>query len=178
MSCFKKLSCLALCLVLTACGFQPLYVSAYDQWSLSYPLKIETIEDRHGQILRNYLLDRLVSRGTPCKPLYRLKITLTEQTIDIGVKKDETSSRKQVTVTAHMTLMDKDYKVVYTRKTATINSYDILTTNYYADDVATQYAVKESLRLLADKIRMLISAYLDSQGCPCYEEPPSSDPLN
>jgi len=100
---FKRLP-LLLCLSLTACGFRPLYVSSYDLCEVSYPVKIGTIEDRNGQILRNYLVDRLTPKGAPQKALYTLDVTLKENITDIGVRKDETSRRKQMIITAHMKL--------------------------------------------------------------------------
>ena len=163
-----KTSFLLLCLLLTACGFRPLYVSSCDSEGASYPLKIGTIEDRNGQVLRNYLLDRLASKGSSKQPLYRLDVTLTESVVDIGVQKDETSKRKQITMSVVLKLKNLKNDDLFQHTTSTINSYEVLTTNYYADDVATQYAEKEALRMLADKIRMFVSAYLDSQECPCY----------
>ncbi len=172
---WSKGALLSLCLMLTACGFRPLYMTPSSQAAnVCYPLKIGTIEDRHGQILRNYLVDMLIPFGPPKRSLYRLDVRLTEATIDIGVRKDETSRRKQLTLTAHIELKNADYEVVYKQTTSTINSYDILTTDYYADDVATQYAAREGARMLAEKIRVFVTAYLESHPCPpCKKKSPA-----
>lgn len=162
---WSRTACLLLCSLLTACGFRPLYVSSFDANQLSYPLKIGTIEDRNGQLLRNYLVDGLIPGGPQKKTLYKLDIVLSSDTIDIGVGQDKTSKRKQLTMTAALTLKDACHNVVYSQRTSTLSSYDILTTNYYANDVATHYTEKEAIRMLSNKIRLLISAFIDEQEC-------------
>lgn len=160
---FRGLSFLGFCLLLTACGFHPLYMPHVKNADISYPLKIATIPDRHGQILRNYLVDLLTPEGQPCKPVYTLEVKLTETITAIGVNKDETTSRKQALLTAGITLKNnKNYKVVYTHTVQAINSFQILSKNYYADMVAEDYAQREAIRLLAEKISLVLTTYLDS----------------
>jgi len=154
------------CLFLTSCGLHPLYMPQNETSDVSYPLKIATISDRRGQILRNYLVDLLTPGGTASAPLYVLEITLTDVIATIGVNKDETTSRKQATLTAVITLRDaKTYAPVYTHSVKAINSFAILSQNYYADLVAEDYAKNEALRLLAEKIKLHLATYLDAHGC-------------
>ncbi len=160
---FNLLSSLCLCLCLTACGFHPLYTSD-PSCSQSYPLKIATIADRQGQILRNYLLDLLVPTGVPLKPHYTLDIKLTEVVTDTAIRKDATTNRKQVTLTALIILRNPCNRVVYNHCTSVVNSFSVLSENYYSDSVAEGYGKKEALRVLAEKIKLLVSAYLDTHG--------------
>jgi LPS-assembly lipoprotein len=159
---YFKLSIALMALTLTACEFKPLYHNHCESHNISYPLKIATIEDRQGQILRNYLVDLLIPQGAPAKPKYLLEIKLTDTIVDTGIKKDETTTRKKATVTAQVILRDRCQKVVYTHSVFAINSVNILSENYYSDVVAADYARREALRVLSEKIQLVISAYLDT----------------
>jgi hypothetical protein len=130
---------------------------------VAVPVKIATIKDRDGQILRNYLVDILTPAGSPCCPKYVLEICLTDTITDIGVNRDETASRKNAKMTANLTLRDcKTQKIVYTHTTSAINSFAILSQNYFSDLTAEEYAKKEALRLLAEKISLLIFTYIET----------------
>jgi len=159
---FNTILSVCFCLLLTACGFHPLYTSSDPNCSVSYPLKIATISERNGQILRNYLLDLLLPAGAPLKPKYTLEIKLTETILDTGILRDETTSRQQVTLTAAILLRDRCCRIVYNHCTSSINSFAVLSENYYSDSIAKEYAKKEALRVLAEKIKLLVSAYLDN----------------
>ena len=161
---FKIPSILCICFLLTACGFQPLYMPVQETNRVAVPIKIATIQDRDGQVLRNYLVDLLTPEGPPQKPLYILEIALTDVITDIGVNKDESTNRKNATTTAALTLRDaKTYKVVYTHTAKAINSFSVISENYFSDLTTEEYAKKEALRLLAEKISLLMVTFLDSQ---------------
>ena len=132
---------------------------------VAVPIKISTIKNREGQILRNYLVDRLTPEGAPQKPQYILNISLTEEITDIGIHKDETASRKNATMTAVLTLKDpKTNAIVYIHTTKAINSFAVINQNYFSDLTTEEYAKKEALRLLAEKISILVITYIDSKN--------------
>jgi LPS-assembly lipoprotein len=163
MSFSKIISFFCFCLFLTACGFRPLYSPYGCNSDIAYPIKIATIKERNGQILRNLLVDLLTPGGEAAKPQYVLEIKLSETIKAIGVNKDETTSRMEAVLTAVMILRNsKTNKILYTHVVNAINSFAVITENYYADVVAQDYAKAEGLRLLAEKIRLTLSAYLDS----------------
>ncbi len=164
----RSLSLLFLTFVITACGFRPLYNNDPGNYNICYPIKIATIKDREGQILRNYLLDLLTPQGEPEKPLYLLQVTLTTNIRNTGINKDETTNRKEAVLRGAYTLKDfKTNKVILSGSTKAINSFNIqsetgtVDQNYYSDVVAEQYATKEATRLLAEKIVLLLSAKLE-----------------
>lgn len=159
---YNSILSVCFCLFLSACGFRPLYTSSSSNCSVSYPLKIATISDRNGQILRNYLVDLLIPAGASPKPKYTLEIKLNEAIIGTGIQRDETTSRKQVTFTAEIILRNNCWKVIYRHCTRTVNSFAVLSENYYSDSIAENYAKKEDLRVLAEKIKLLVSAYIDT----------------
>lgn len=154
-------------LCLTACGMHPLYQNQ-GNFDICYPIKIATIKDREGQILRNYLFDLLTPQGEPSKPQYILEVTLTTSIRNVGINKDETTSRKEALLTGSYRLKDlKTGKVVLCGTTKAINSFNITSQtgtdeqNYYSDVVAEDYAKKEASRILAEKIVLLLTAKLE-----------------
>ena len=161
---YKNISLFGLCLFLTSCGFHPMYTPSVEGSNISYPLKIATIPDRNGQILRNYLVDLLTPEGTTRETDYILEIKLTETVSNIGINKDETTTRKEATLTADIILRDsKTNKIAYTHSAKAINSFNVISQNYYSDLVTDEYAKRQALRLLAEKITLLLTTYLDTK---------------
>lgn len=160
---FYRLVFFCLFLSLVGCGFHPLYTPYNGRHNTSYPIKIGTIADRNGQVLRNSLVDLLTPEGTPPQPQYFLDVSLTETISSTGIKKDESTSRKQARLTAKITLKDmKTNKVLYKHTASAINSFSVINQNYYSDLTAQQYAVGEAAQLLAENISLLITTYLNS----------------
>lgn len=165
MWCFKTFSLLCFCCLVTACGFHPLHMPIKGSSHIAVPIKIATIKDREGQILRNYLVDLLTPEGAPQCPQYILEISLVDLVTDIGVNIDETTSRKNATATATITMRDsKTNAIVYTHSAVAINSFAVISENYFSDLVAEEYAKKEAFRLLAEKITLLLITFIDSKN--------------
>lgn len=170
MSFCKIFSTLILCCFLTGCGFHPLYTPIRGSSRVAVPVKISTISERNGQILRNYLVDILTPEGPCKKPPYILDITLTETIIDIGIRRDETASRKNAIMTALLTLRDsKTNSILYTHTAKAINSFSIISQNYFSDLTTEEYAKREALHLLAEKISILVITYINSKEDKCHE---------
>ena len=107
-------------------------------------------------------MDLLTPQGSPQNPQFILETKLVEEIRNIGINKNETTSRKEAILRATIILRtSRNHKVVYTHSTVAINSFSIIRQNYYSDLIAEDYAKREALRLLANKISLLISAYLD-----------------
>lgn len=160
---FYRLVFFCLFFSLVGCSFHPLYTPYNGRHNTSYPIKIGTIADRNGQILRNNLVDLLTPEGAPPHPQYFLDVNLTETITSTGIKKDESTSRKQARLIAKFTLKDmKTNKVVYQHTTNALNSFSIINENYYSDLTAQQYAIREAAQLLAENISLLITTYLNS----------------
>ena len=90
----------ACCLVLAACGFEPMYGStttnAYGQASTENQLSqiaIDNIPDAEGQYLSNQLIDRFYRNGRPANPNYRLLVAPlneTEANLDVTIESENT----------------------------------------------------------------------------------------
>src|SRR5690606_39504749 len=89
--------------------------------------EVGVIADRPGQILRNYLIDRLNPGGRPVDPAYRLNVSLSEVQRDLAIRKDDTATRANLIMNARFTLTDTATgAVVLNRQVGTITSYNIL----------------------------------------------------
>ena len=153
----------SLLLVLAGCGFQPLYaptdptrVTPADHLAA---VRISPLEGRVGQQLHNLLRDRLNTSGQPRDPSYLLEVALRLSTRKLGIRKDETATRANLTLSARFKLRDLDSKaVLLAGRSVSVNSYDIFDA-FYATKVAEDDAARRGLRELADDIGLRLSVY-------------------
>ncbi len=121
--------------------------------------RIQPISGRTGQQLHNLLRDRLNPRGQSTTPAYLLDINVSKSITELGVRKDETATRANLTMTATFTLRSAETnKALLSSKAIAVSSYNILDA-LYATTVAENDAVKRSLRELADEIRLRLAVY-------------------
>lgn len=147
-------------LTLSACGFQPLYSPSLQTTQDMADVKIAIISDRDGQVLRNHLLDLLNPYGPSGKPRYTLSTKLTTAVREVGVRRDATTSRKELVATATIQLLEnKTNKIVLTKTLVSINTYSVKETNYYTNVVTQDYGKEEALHSLAYKIQLALGEY-------------------
>lgn len=166
MSWRKTLAGIFIALGLSACGFEPLYGTA-GEGGASHPtevllgqVKVETIRNREGQILHNYLLDRLNPRGVPGNPDYFLSSQISSSTTSLGVKRDDTTTRASVRVEVDFVLRSKNGKSI-NFSARRVSGYSE-TESEYASLVAEQDAIDRSLREIANDVRLRVGTYLKS----------------
>ena len=153
---------LASLFLLTACGFSPIYGS---HGGKSGPVAqalngvaIENIADRNGQMLRNKLIDRMYSQGRPVSPTPRLKISIASSESAMGVQKDATTTRSQISMTATFVLTDIQGNQIHTGKAHAVASYSKLDAQY--GTVASQRNAQErALNEVGEQIVNNISLY-------------------
>lgn len=164
---------LSLAFCVSACGFQPLYVEKKhnNAWYFSgefdtsisqemSQVKVEPIEQRFGQIVRNELIDNLTPRGVPSHPKYRLYVQLIDKSIvQQALRNDITASREQVKYTVEYVLRssDKDEELVR-GNSISYASYDIMA-NPYSTTIAQKKAEKDSANIIANDIALRLGAY-------------------
>lgn len=173
----KKISIvfLSMVLVVSACGFEPLYVQKkHDnlwyfggQFDTSIAtemaqIKVEPIADRFGQQVRNQLLDLLTPRGTPQKPKYRLYVELDKKdTAQQALRKDITATSERVFYQVVYRLMDGDEEAVSGNSVAYV-SYNILA-NPYSTTMAQKKTQADAAKIIADDIALRIGAYFHAK---------------
>ena len=169
-------SFVAFCLLvfLAACGFQPLYVQKtggswyYDgQFDTGIKeemakVKVELIQDRIGQLIRNDLLDKLTPKGQPSHAEYYLKITkINKQEIDQALRNDITATRKKVIYKVSYVLQNKEHKKLIDGNSVAYLGYDILR-DPYSTTFAQKKNEKNAAKIIANDISLRLGAYFHS----------------
>lgn len=164
---------LCLCgLLLTGCGFQPLYIQSVPgssgqstaQNSPAYQsIIIDIIPDRSGQILRNDLMDRLYVYGEPATPLYELTLTPIKESIsDLAITKSSEATRAQILLTTTMTLKNNAGEVLLTRDLRARASYNTLESEF-ATRVTEKSARESALSDLARQAELNLNLYFNQK---------------
>ncbi len=123
-------------------------------------VKVNLIADRRGQLLRNHLISLLTPLGQPKKPLYLLDVTLTETSQALGILKDATFSKSQMTYVAEFTLKDAaDHKVLLKNSSSVVADYNVITNSEFATVISAQSAKDRSMILLAQQISRELGAF-------------------
>ena len=152
---------------MTACGFQPLYGERNDNTGTRDALskiEINSIADRLGQQVHNYLLDRISPLGKPDSPLYSLDVKLDLSRQDLGVSRDETATRAKLILSATYLLADKkNGKQLFLGSTQTANSFTIVDSDF-ANLSAENDAVDRAAREVSDSIRLRLALYFATQS--------------
>lgn len=157
-------ACIVVLGLLAACGFKPLYSR-----DSGVPAALDTVQlpfmpEREGQMLRNHLAARFNPDGRHSAIRYKLEIKLTTSRVALGIRKDETATRANLVITAHMVLRDsKTNKILFRGTAISANSYNILDSRF-ATVISEQDAMKRATRELADNIKNRIAIFLVDRG--------------
>jgi LPS-assembly lipoprotein len=160
---------LVLCILLSGCGFTPLYGthSAAHETGVSgqmNTIEISNIRDRTGQDLRNRLIDRFYAKGRPVEALYRLEISeIREDRTELDITKTADTTRTQLKLTTHMRVVDlKTRSHLLDRDLTAITSYNILRSQF-TTRITEQNARDNALEDLARQTELQTALYLKRQ---------------
>ncbi len=142
---------MGLLLLLSACGFRPLYGERSDGESVVTALaaiEIAPLPDRLGQMVHNHLLDVLTPRGAPADPRYRLHLTLTRTKEAVAIEQDESVARYGLDLMAeyHVTAV-ADGEEITSGQVRTSGTFDVV-----RSDFATLKAEQDVERRLAEQV--------------------------
>ena len=167
----KKYLFLVLFLLLSACGFSPLYVQREKSGGWYFDgkfdttisdemrqVKVEPIANRFGQLLRNNLLDNLTPTGVPKNPKYRLFVKLKNKTISLQALREDISATPEMAIYRVGYSMKQGDKVLFNNESIAYVSYDILN-NPYSTTMAQKKAEKEAAKIISDDIALRVGAY-------------------
>ncbi|ANP46312.1 LPS assembly lipoprotein LptE [Candidatus Viadribacter manganicus] len=114
----------SLTLLLTACGFQPMYAPV-DGANAIGPVQIAEIEGRAGHVLRTELT-RILAAENDGSPPANLQVTLTEVVTPLGIRIDESATRSELRLTANYILTPAQAGARVMRgSVSTVVNYDI-----------------------------------------------------
>ena len=167
--------------LLGACSFQPVYGERQAAGAATLAtIEIDRIEDRSGQQLRALLRTRLAPKGPAGRPLYRLSVTLTESKSELAIRRDESATRANLSLSAAFTLtrLPPNPPGSVTRSAVSTNSYNILDSDF-ATLNAENDARKRALRSLAEEIRLRVATAINNPtvfAVPTPKPPPKTLP--
>ena len=119
---------------------------------------IRPIAERRGMVLRQQLTEKLRPTGLSGSR-YDLQVRLAAQTQELGVRKDSTTSRANLILTANYTLWDGTTRISRDRVRAVV-SYNILD-DQYATIASERDAESRALRQISDEIRTRLAIYFE-----------------
>ncbi|MFI3241672.1 MAG: LPS assembly lipoprotein LptE [Alphaproteobacteria bacterium] len=173
----KNIFSVAILLLLSACGFEPLYAqkkpetNSYFYFSGDFDtsvtdfmatIKVEPIPDRVGQILRNQLLDSLNPLGQPQSPNYRLSVAeISLQETEQALRSDITATRIKVKYTAKYKLIDKENKIILDNDAVAYASFDVLSSPY-SSTISRKKTNEEAMKIIANDITLRLGSYFHS----------------
>ena len=167
MSWCRSRALAALCLVpLAGCGFHPLYAQ---QSPLGYDPTLAAIEvrpapDRIGQILIESLREQLNPRGANLPPRYILSVALSISRSDLGIRRDNTSSRGELSFTVSLKLNPAGGStVLYQDSIHTVTAFN-LPDDAYAATIAEQNAREEAANELGREIAERVAVFMRRQS--------------
>lgn len=140
MSAARKFALVFLAMILTGCGFTPMYgdhsaLNGEGMQSTLNAIEISNIPDREGQYLRNALIDRFYTGGRPVDPKYLLIITPIQQSkLDLGITPTGDNTREELVINTSMTLRDKaSGQTLVNRDLVARVSYNVLASQFTTD---------------------------------------------
>jgi LPS-assembly lipoprotein len=147
--------------LLAGCGFHSVYGSHDGAATVTElaQVRINPISDRVGQVLRNYLSDRMEPTGLR-STRYTLDVSLAEQRADLGIQKDSTITFSRLTLTASYILKDvTSGTVLLTGNARADDSYNQLEGGF--PSLSTQDdARKRAAQTVGDEIVARLSLFL------------------
>lgn len=173
---YKKYALVLLLGTLWGCGFEPLYVekkSGDDLWYYNNEfdadivremgqIKVETVSDRIGQMIKNELMDTFNPFGTPKCAKYFLKITPADKYVTQQALRDDiTATREKVKYTVKYSLWSKKDGSLVSGKSWVYLSYDLLD-NPYSTSMDKKKVEKDGAKIIANDISLRIGAYFHS----------------
>ena len=149
--------------IATGCGFQPLYShgggnSSHVLNQLS-GIKINPIENRTGQILRNFLQDKLTPLGVPSSPTHKLIISLKETRSDMAILRDSTSTFAKVKMDAKYQLINIETKNVLDSGTVSSTTVFNIVSSEYANLSAQKDARRRTVRIISDLVKERLALF-------------------
>jgi LPS-assembly lipoprotein len=149
-------------LPLAACGFHPLYG---DTAALGYDpklaaIKVQPVPDRIGQIMVASLREQLNPRGEAVAARYVLNVTMSVDRSNLGIRRDNTSSRGELAINATLALHESaGDKLVYSDAIRTVTSFNLPDDAYaatVAEDTARTEAADELGREIAERVAVFM----------------------
>ena len=161
MLCCKKVQILCCVVILTACGFQPVFKKGTESIleSEMRHIKINPIKDRIGQQLRNHLVHDVTPLGGSRTKKYILDVTLNESKQNLAIKKSEVATRANLHLTAKYEIrLSANGALLTAGQSQITTSFNILSQSF-GTIVAEQNARSRAIREISSDIGIKIASF-------------------
>jgi len=138
-------------LLLSACGFHPMYGRSLGPALSS--IYVEPIAERDGYELRNTLIDALQSDGDKAGKTYSLRVSLNESSQGIALQNDATITRYNNRLEARYVLSDMEGHELTSGIQTELSAYNVVQSPY-ATLTAQQDASKRAAQDVAERIHL------------------------
>ena len=148
---------------LAGCGFKPLYSHNLASGSTILKklslIRIEPIEDRIGQQLRNYLRDKINPSGIPKNPAYRLTVLLEEVRSNMVILKDATSTFAKLKIKGRYNLTSIRSGQTLTQSTVESTTIFNIVESEFANLRAQQDARRRAVNNISESIKSELAIF-------------------
>lgn len=165
---FSLIVVIGMSLMLSACGFRPLYgdngVEASTYGDLG-GISVSAPNTSVGRALKFDLLDTLNDNGDqPASPLYALTLKPQSYSLNVAVQQDATVTRRNLVLVVPFILRDiATGKILYNSTARARSSYNRVDSEF-ANLSATADAEKRTAQAVAADIKTQISVYFDRRA--------------
>ena len=143
---------LLLILLLSNCGYSPIYSNSNLKNKELQTISVKNIKDRSGQILKANLIDQLNPTGKKSLIKYSLEVFLFEGKETIGYRRDMSATRSNLILNVEYDLKEiKGGTSILKNSTLVTSSYDIVE-SLYATIMAEKDARNKGLKIVSDNI--------------------------
>ena len=144
--------CLIVFFIFTSCGYEPIYSKNANTNKELLSISVQNIKNRPGQILRNTLLNQLNPKRERVITKYRLIVEISESRTDLAYRKDMSSTRADLEVTANYLLKDiKKGEILLKQDVKSISSFDVVE-SVYATLIAEKDVREKNLKVISNDI--------------------------
>ncbi len=173
---------LASALIVSSCGFHPLYGNAGAGGGPAGRLAniyVESIPERVGYELRNDLIDMFDTNGDATNSDYRLQLVLREVREPVGFRRDATITRFNYRLFARYELIERSStRAVKSGEVRSITAYNVAQSPY-ATVAGEKDAQDRAARDVAERIRTEIAVYFHNapqtaQASAAASQPPQN----
>lgn len=141
----------SLTLLLGACGFSPMYAPAGGGGAAIGPVEVAMIDGKAGHVLKTEL-DRILAVENNGSTPALLNITLNEQVTPLGLRRDESSTRAELRLTANYVLTPPSGAGIMRGSVVTVVNYDIPTAAF-GEITAQDDARERAAETMAERFR-------------------------
>ncbi|MGV6802056.1 MAG: LPS assembly lipoprotein LptE [bacterium] len=151
-----------LLLMLSACGFTPIYAER-DSGVLSGMAAIELhpvlTPEKASFIFQSEMTDRLQATGTP---RFDLEVELKERRVSLAVTRSEDTIRYSYELTAKYKITDRITGQTYNNEKSAASSYGIVSSQY-ASLIGEEDAIRKATLSLIDQIELDLILYMKNR---------------